>query len=104
MVFLRTAKLCHLTQNISKYIKNSSYKHSIGLCTHINRINKLLPWDLVTFLNVLRSIQDLIVSGELSSVPNLSLRNTRASDSSEHCVLFFCSERVVTRINHPHVL
>ena len=42
----------------------------------------------------LRSIQDFIIAGEIP----------RASYSSEPCVLFFSSETVVTRINHPHVL
>ena len=56
----KSTTLYQFTRNILKYITDGSKKHSVGLYTHINRVNKLLSWGIVICLNFLGGMPDFL--------------------------------------------
>ena len=72
MVFLRSTEIQEYTI-ISIHMNYIKIHHrqveeafNRSLCTQSNKVNKLLPWDLVFFLKSLRSIPDFIFCVESS--------------------------------------
>ena len=53
--------LLYINSHTIKYITDGLQKDSIGLYTHIKRVNKLLSWDIMIFLNAMRGIPDFIL-------------------------------------------
>ena len=80
--------------NILKYITDGSKRHSIWPYTQIIRVNKLLPWDIVIFIN-LRGIPDFIFCMRWHY--QLIWQIPKASYSSQPGVLFLVQKRLWCR-------